>query len=126
MEVAAYRSRSAKTALIVVIDADTGTVEQRLTQLDKELRKNKKPKIDANTDRVARLVPRRNVETWIKCLNGDAVDEKENYKKARRDWDELAHSAGEMLFEWTQSKTLPSHCVQSLRHGITELNRLRH
>jgi hypothetical protein len=38
METSAYRNRQARTALIVMIDADTCTVQDRLTQLDQALK----------------------------------------------------------------------------------------
>jgi hypothetical protein len=76
-EVSAYRIRQAKasTALIVVIDADTHTVLDRLNQLDQALRDAGKQRIDAGAEQIARLVPKRNVETWILCLTGQEVDE---------------------------------------------------
>jgi hypothetical protein len=126
-EVSAYRSRQARaqSALIVVIDADTDTVQHRLSQLDEELRNNGKSIIEPNKERVARLVPKRNIETWILCLNGHDVDEQIDYKTPRHDWSELIRSASANLFEWTQSRVPPNHCVESLRRGIEELVRLR-
>src|SRR2546430_7675062 len=73
-ETIAYRSRQARTltALIVMIDADTRTVQDRLNQLDQALTDNGQQTV-AGTERIARLIPKRNVETWILCLNGQAV-----------------------------------------------------
>src|SRR5215467_10997032 len=67
-EVNAYRSRHAQTALIVVIDADMGTVQDRLRQLDQALKENGKDSVDVRTEQIARLVPKRNIEKWLLCL----------------------------------------------------------
>jgi hypothetical protein len=125
-EVVAYRGRQAKaeTALIVVIDADTHTVQQRLNQLDQALKDGHKQAI-AESEQIARLVPKRNIETWILCLNEHTVDEEADYKQTRNDWGELIPPAAETLFQWTrQEAELPSHCIASLWSGIRELNRL--
>lgn len=126
-EVSAYRIRQAKasTALIVVIDADTFTVRDRLNQLDQALRDAGKQRIDAATEQIARLVPKRNVETWILCLNEQEVDEDTDYKGTRREWNELIPAAAETLFQWTRPKAeLPDRCIDSLQAGTRELNRL--
>jgi hypothetical protein len=123
-EVRAYRSRKAKTALIVVIDADTGTVQERWRQLDQALKDAGIPPIDFDKEQIARLVPKRNIETWILCLNGQTVDEKTDYKKGN-DWSKAILQAAETLYSWTQtSAEPPQHCVDSLRRGVGELRRL--
>lgn len=124
-EVSYYRRRQASTALIVVIDADTHTVKDRITQLDQALRDGGKETVQAS-ERIARLVPKRNIETWILCLNKKAVNEEADYKTTRDDWSELIPPAAKMLVQWTRSKAkLPKHCIDSLRSGVKELNRLR-
>jgi len=125
-ETGEYRRRQARagTALIVMIDADTHSVQDRLTQLDQAL-KDSGIKTVGKSERIARLVPRRNVETWILCLNGEAVKEETDYKSPKNNWNELISTASEMLCEWTRSQTEPpNHCVDSLRTGVRELKRL--
>ncbi len=125
-EVNVYRVRHAKTALIVVIDADTHTVQDRWRQLDQALIDGGKQGVDAEREQIARLVPKRNVETWILCLNGHAVDEKDDYKKKRDGWNDLIPQAAGTLLQWIRQKPgPPDHCIDSLRRGITELNRPR-
>jgi hypothetical protein len=120
-EVNEYRKRHAETALIVVIDADTGTVQDRLRQLDEVLA----GAVVTNTEQIARLVPKRNIETWILCLNGHEIDEETDSKKKKYDWRGLIPSAAETLFQWTRSKAEPPfHCIDSLRNGVRELKRL--
>jgi hypothetical protein len=124
-EVNVYRGRHAKTALIVVIDADTHTVQERWRQLDQSLQEGGKQRVDVDHEQIARLVPKRNVETWILCLNEREVDEDSDYKRTRDDWTELIPSAAETLFRWTLPKAeLPNHCVDSLEGGVRELSRL--
>jgi hypothetical protein len=125
-EVSAYRVRHAKTAVIVVIDADTATVQDRWKQFDQALEDGGKQLVDVEHEQIARLVPKRNVETWILCLNGHAVDEEADYKKTRDDWNDLIPQAAGTLLEWTRQKPgPPNHCIDSLRSGVRELNRLR-
>jgi hypothetical protein len=122
-ETKVYRSRHAQTALIVMIDADTGTVQNRFAQLDQALReKGKEPVGDA--EGIARLVPKRNVETWILCLNGHAVNEQTDYKN-RDGWARLIIIAAETLAQWRRAnEAAPESCVESLRIGVGELRRL--
>jgi len=127
-EVNEYRNREsrAKTALIVIIDADAHSVQDRLNQLDQSLRDNGKHAIRTHREQIARLVPKRNVETWILCLNGEEVDEETDYKGKSDKWNKLIPAAAKTLSRWTRSKAkLPGYCVDSLIHGIRELKRLR-
>lgn len=75
-EVKEFRRRAnhGTAALVVVIDADTRTVDQRLTELESALTKADLPKRQS-TEAIALLVPKRNIETWILCLTGDPIDE---------------------------------------------------
>jgi hypothetical protein len=121
-----YRNRQARalTDLIVMIDADTRTVQDRLTQLDQALRDSGKKTV-GKSERIARLVPKRNVETWILFLNEQPVDEKTDYKGTSNNWNELIPHAAKNLCRWTRSKDEPpNHCVGSLRIGVRELKRL--
>ena len=127
-EVSNYRRRraKAKTALIVVIDADNHAVQDRWRQLDGALEDGGKQRVDVEHEQIARLVPKRNVETWILCLNVHVVDEETDYKRTGEDSDNLIPRAAETLSEWTRRiAEPPSHCIDSLRSGVRELNRLR-
>ena len=123
-ETSVYRNRHAQTKLIVVIDADIHLVEERLRQLDHALTATGKPVVE-NFEEIARLIPKRNVETWILCLNENPVDEETDYKGTRHDWNDLIPQASQTLFQWTRPHAaLPIRCTGSLRRGVTELNRL--
>lgn len=126
-QISAYRNRQAKAAsfLIVVIDADNHSVQERLAQLAQALKNAGKPPIDPGRDQVARLVPKRNIETWILCLNDQVVDEETNYKSPRDDWSELIAHAAEILAQRTSSAASGDVYLDSLRSGISELKRLK-
>lgn len=81
-ELRAYRSRSsrAKSCLVVVLDADQGTVDQHLRELDQACRDaGETPR--AGDERVLFVIPRRNIETWLAYLQGQAVDETSEYPR---------------------------------------------
>jgi hypothetical protein len=128
IEVAAFRRRNARveTKLIAVIDADNLTVQGRLAQLDQKLQEKEITPIQTESEQVARLIPKRNIETWILCLNAVEVDEDTDYKRTRGDWAELIRPAGEMLFALSRPNAqVAENCIPSLRHGIGELRRLK-
>ncbi len=97
VELTAYRRRTARaeTKLILVVDADTMIVADRLAQLDQQLAQTNIHPVHVDTEQVARLAPKRNVETWILCLVGTAVNETDDYKRTRNDWSDLIPSAAE-------------------------------
>jgi hypothetical protein len=131
-EVNAYRISKAKkeTWLIVAIDADEGTVVSRVSQLDARLKQSENLRVRemrVQGEKIARLVPRRNVETWILVLTGTSATEEEDhkYRKSKEEWQDLAQPAGVTLFDWTRTNFgLPSHCIPSIRHAVGELRRL--
>jgi hypothetical protein len=127
VELEAYRSRQshAKTKLIVVIDVDTHSIQQRLMELDQALQDAEVRPIDRTTEEVARLLPKRNIETWILCLNDVLVDEETDYKRTRNDWTALIRTGAATLYELTRPNAqVPGTWITSLQAGIRELRRL--
>jgi hypothetical protein len=124
-QVAAYRSRSsrAQTALIVAIDANGGDVERRLRQFQDALAKaDLPPRSDGET--IIHLIPRKNIETWVLCLNGIVVNEFDDYTR-ERDMDQQFQRAAATLFDWSRPNAVPAlNCVPSLHAAISELRRL--
>jgi hypothetical protein len=118
------RRAHAETALIVVTDADDLSVTERIAQLDGKL-DDQIDRIRPDTEDVARLVPKRNIETWILCLNDFPVDEETDYKRTQDDWTALIRSGSETLYTWTRRNAqVPASCISSLRLGVAELRRL--
>jgi len=125
IEVEARRSRQATTKLIVVIDADTRTVQQRISQFDRALLEAGVPVVVNDSEEVARLVPKRNIETWILCLNDIHVNEQWDYKRTRDNWTEMIRASVRTLYLWSRlNAAVPPSCVESLRIGVRELQRL--
>jgi hypothetical protein len=120
--------RRSEKWLIVVIDADAGSVQDRLNELRRRITESKDERVrKCNVEEVniARLIPKWSVETWLLNLNGEPVDEEIRYKLQNRAWDESIPSAGAELHEWTRSgQDPPDRCTPSLKLGIGELRRL--
>jgi len=72
---------------------------------------------------ILELVPKRNVETWIRCLNGIVADEERDYKSEVSSGS--IKSAAEKMFEWTRPhRSVPDVCVPSLRESLPEFRRI--
>lgn len=113
------RSASAKTALIVIVDADVGEVSQRLRQLEGSLKEEGVASRQAS-ETIAHFIPRRNIETWVLHLRGEGVNEQEDYKARARD--DMIRPAAETFHLWT----LQGHagCLPSVSAAIHEAARL--
>ncbi len=72
VEVKAFRSRAARMqlGLVVMMDADAQSVQSHYLQLDAMLQSSLLP-IRAANERIAILIPKWNIETWIHFLFGD-------------------------------------------------------
>lgn len=125
IEVEHYRSRSKmrQAALVVAIDADAGTVKKHERELERVLVARRQAK-RAPAEKIASLIPKRHIETWVLCLSGETVDEIVNYKN-RADIDGLVKPAAAALYEWSRPGTnVPVSCVPSLRNGLKEVRRI--
>ncbi len=123
--VQAFRRRSAKaaTALVVMVDADMGAVAQRSEQLSDCLRLvGLAPR--RNDERIAHLIPRRAVETWILCLNGLAVDESTDYRNDRRVEGGVTSAANKLYMGTRQNADPPPGAVPSLLMAVPEVRRI--
>ena len=121
-ELEACRKRHAKTLLIVVLDADKHTVAERRSHLDGQL--NPTQKI-APADPLALLIPRRQIETWIRALLGESVTEEQNCKAWK--WPAEAHyrRAAETAYQWARPNATPGPtCVDSLRQALPEWRKI--
>ncbi|QAT83941.1 hypothetical protein EJ065_2361 [Corallococcus coralloides] len=81
-QIKAHRTAQVNAALIIHIDADpANSVQDRRQQLDAALKEQGQAPV-TNPERIARLVPKRNIETWIRFyLDGPPVDEVQAYPK---------------------------------------------
>ena len=108
--------------LITMIDANSGTVDERLRSLARGLRDSGQERPTAD-EPVFLLIPKRNVETWIWFLVGNSVNENDDYK--RRVEQVHRNDAVDALCRlrqsaWPQSETCPASLVQ----GFRELRRI--
>jgi hypothetical protein len=115
------RSASARTKLVVVIDADKAETAKRLEQLGEALAAAGISQ-RSGAEAIALFIPKRAIETWILCLNGENVDEETDYRK-RSDLD--VRNAAHTFYAWTRPQAIvPPMCLPSLKIGIEESQRL--
>lgn len=121
-EIRARRSRRADENLwlVVVTDADTTEIADRLQTLDQAIKDaNLKPR--TARERVLFLIPKRNIEAWIHWAHGNELEETEDFKH-RYSSPRASHDG----------KRAAQRCVQapagemsgSLAHACEELRRI--
>ena len=123
----AYRERSgggrAKTALVVVIDADTDTVDRRSRQLRESLTQLGLSDRAAN-EAITHFIPKRNIETWVLFLHCRRVDEDTDYSRDS-DVDQLIQPGAVAFFDMSRVSAAPRpNCIASLLAAIPEARRL--
>jgi hypothetical protein len=118
-----HRVHFRKAALATVLDADTGSVEDHERELTNALAAADEAK-RGDTELVAVLIPKKNIETWIMCLSEQTVDEVTNYK-SHPHIDTMIKPAAATLHEWSRAGVeVPGSCVPSLRKGLREVRRI--
>jgi len=123
-ELEAYRRQAnyLNIALVIVIDADMTSIEDRIKSLDKQTSQN--PRSD--TEKVAIFVPARNIETWFRYLDGHDYNEEESYKSLyNKDKDTSPSKFAKKLAKEICSQGLPDDAPPSLFHACQELKRLQ-
>jgi hypothetical protein len=115
----------ANTLLVVVVDADTYTVDERRREFNDRLKQARQDELRAD-DPVALLVPRRHVETWIRSLLGRSVTEDEDCKGSSKPSKEDIRQAADTLHEWARENATPgATCVPSLSAAFPEWRKIR-
>lgn len=66
--------------LIVVIDADDGTIDKRHRDLEEACEAESISPRNNRDKNVLHIIPRRNIETWLAYLDGENVNETTDYK----------------------------------------------
>jgi hypothetical protein len=113
-----------KACLIAMIDADILAVEDRGQRFERALREANEPPRQPS-EPILNLIPKRNVETWILCLNSLAVDEVTNYRHDPRVDAEAIKRAARTLFSWTRPNfLLADGCTPSLQACQSEFRRM--
>lgn len=109
----------AASGLIVVIDADTKEVQDRINEFEKACN-IKQVQFRVNDDAVAISVPKRNIETWIYYLNGQQVNETDAYQKLERE--RLCQPAIKNLVKLCKTTGLAEDAPSSLVAACHEYN----
>ena len=121
-ELKAIRQRQ-QAYLIVVIDADTHTVDDRHTELKQACEKKGILPRNSRDVNVLHIIPRRNIETWFAYLENENVNESEIYPKLKRERNCKEHA--ERLHHMCQTQNLREPVPPSLREACNEYRRLR-
>lgn len=116
-ELAVYRSSHVNYAFIAIVDGDTKGVKARIQQfndrcveLDIAVRSEK--------ERVAIVVPTRNIETWIAYLEGREVNEITAYPKLSYKTD--CKNAVNNLLQYCKNVSFPDDAPNSLQAACNE------
>jgi hypothetical protein len=121
-EVRALRCKPHLTvALLTMLDADDRTVVDRKRELDEALTADGQDRRQPS-ERIAVLVPRRNIETWIHRLLGNLVNETDTYPRYRGR-ESRCHEAVREFVRRCPAAMVPDD-PPSLRDGCEELTRL--
>lgn len=119
-EVRTYRSKSfLNICLVVVIDADVSSVAHRIRQLESALGDQRLEPVRKG-EKILILVPKRNIETWIRHFEGEMVDESISYKK-RGNFMDCKPSARAMSLECRSG--VPEAAPDSIKTGCKEMQR---
>jgi hypothetical protein len=86
-----------------MIDADREPTEKRVTRLAESLRAAGRSTRTPH-EPIAVLIPKRHVETWIRALLGNSVDEATDYTSPKPTANQLK-SAAESLHQWARPGT---------------------
>ncbi|MCK5876957.1 MAG: hypothetical protein KAG43_04925 [Candidatus Marithrix sp.] len=116
-ELKAYQSKKnhLNIVLVVVIDTDLNSIEDRIKSLGK-----KSQRLD--NEKVAIFIPKRNIETWFRYLDKDDYNQEDDYKKEYKN--SSTSKFAEKLAKEICSKELPDDAPHSLFHACKELKRL--
>lgn len=126
-EVAACRNtlgRKTRCLLIVITDADDLAVTAHEATLHAELSKSGAAAV-SNDEPIVILIPKWQVETWIKCLLGQIMREDDKKSDQPPVTAEQIRQAAITLYDWTRPNALiASTCVPSLATAIPRWQRI--
>ncbi|MCY1031318.1 hypothetical protein OV207_07615 [Corallococcus sp. BB11-1] len=125
-QVKKHRTLTARflTSLIIHLDADpANSVQDRRQQLDDGLRAQAQEPIGLD-ERIARLIPKRNIETWIHFyLDGPPVDEVQAYPRYSGN-ESACWPAAEMFADDAARNTPVPQAPPSLSEGLAEFRKV--
>jgi len=116
-ELSNYRQSHVKYAFLTIVDGDTFGVQGRIQQFDNKCIELEIP-VRTPSDKAAMIVPTRNIETWIRFLEGNRVDEISSYPKLRFESD--CQAAVDTLLSYCKGSGLPLEAPDSLNSACVE------
>ena len=108
--------------LLVAIDADAKTCVERQKQLD-EYSESVKVSQRAESDKLLLFIPKRNMETWVKYFDGEAVDEDHDYAHFLNGHESDCYNAADKMSEVFSAKSFTSE-LSSLQFAYKEYTRI--
>jgi hypothetical protein len=118
------RNKKAKTLLVVIVDADQFSVEERRRHLCDRLKRDGSEALTRD-EPAALLIPKRNIETWVHALLGTHVSEEMDYKTRDPFPKNQIAQAALALFEWSRPNATPGEtCTFSLRLALPEWRKI--
>ena len=109
-------SRQASCLLIVISDADNLTTDARERTLHNELTKDSQSAV-ARSEPVVILIPKWQVETWIKCLLGEAVEEDDKKTDQPPVTPQQITTAARTLYDWARPGAESGRNLCSVANG---------
>ena len=120
-QLGALRTTHVNAVLVVMIDGDIASVEERIRQLHESCRqldiRSRTPQ-----DRVALVVPTRSIETWLRYMDGHTVNETDRYPRLKHPGDCKRHVRA--LVEMCRTGQLRDPAPQSLAAACEEYRRV--
>jgi hypothetical protein len=116
--------RKTKSMLVVMTDADSLNVTDREKSLAETLKTGHQAPVSAD-EPIIILIPKWQVETWIKCLLGHNMSEDDPKSDEPRVTRGDISDAAEILFRWSRANALVgTTCVPSLRASLPRWNQI--
>ncbi len=117
------RHTHARTLLIVVVDADEGSVDQRHSDLNSALEGARMTPTNPS-DPIVILVPKRHIETWIRAANGSDANETDNYKFPPPGQEQV-RGAAQRIQGWARDNPAPDeNLLPSLKRSLPEWRKI--
>ena len=124
-EVVVHRRKASSQeglGLVVVIDADKQTVDDRHRQLADALEQSGNQG-RSPSERIIIWVPKRHIETWVADLLGHTANEEDDYKNAMHDAD-YRPAAERFVERYRDASTRPASLIPSMSRAFDETARL--
>lgn len=119
----ALRSRNFDSnVLVVIIDADKKALAERKAQLNDACESADVP-VRTENDKLLLLIPKRNIETWIKHFEGETVDEEYDYAHFLVGHESDCYSAADKMSQAFSNETFFTD-LPSLMDGYREYSSL--